>query len=82
MADYPPLERGTGWRLYWYLFIDLLHTWQLIRNEHREVQAIAGDYDFIFSDGKYGFHSRWTPSFILSHQIAFVPPKGCARPHG
>ncbi|MGA9667365.1 MAG: glycosyltransferase [Gallionella sp.] len=76
MADYPPLERGTGWRLYWYLFIDLLHTWQLIRNEHREVQAIAGDYDFIFSDGKYGFHSRWTPSFILSHQIAFVPPKG------
>lgn len=76
MADYPPLERGTGWRLYWYLLIDLLHTWRLIRSEHREVQAIAGDYDFIFSDGKYGFHSRWTPSFILSHQIAFVPPKG------
>lgn len=76
MADYPPLERGTGWRLYWYLFIDLLHTWRLIRNEHQEVQAFAGDYDFIFSDGKYGFHSRWAPSFILSHQIAFVPPKG------
>jgi UDP-N-acetylglucosamine transferase subunit ALG13 len=76
MPDYPPLERGTGWRLYWYLFIDLLHTWRLIRNEHREVQAIAGDYDFIFSDGRYGFYSRWTPSFILSHQIAFVPPKG------
>lgn len=76
MADYPPLERGTGWRLYWYLLIDLLHTWRLIRSEHREVQAIAADYDFIFSDGKYGFHSRWAPSFILSHQIAFVPPKG------
>jgi UDP-N-acetylglucosamine transferase subunit ALG13 len=76
MPDYPPLERGTGWRLYWYLFIDLLRTWRLIRNEHREVQAIAAEYDFIFSDGKYGFHSRWTPSFILSHQIAFVPPKG------
>ncbi len=76
MTDYPPLERGTGWRLYWYLFIDLLETWRLIRSEHREVQAIAADYDFIFSDGKYGFHSRWTPSFILSHQIAFVPPKG------
>ncbi len=76
MTDYPPLERGTGWRLYWYLLVDLLHTWRVIRSEHREVQAIAGDYDFIFSDGKYGFHSRWTPSFILSHQIAFVPPKG------
>ncbi len=76
MDDYPPLERGTGWRLYWYLFIDLLRTWRLISNEHHEVQAIAADYDFIFSDGKYGFHSPWTPSFILSHQIAFVPPKG------
>ena len=76
MADYPPLERGTGWRLYWYLLVDLLQTWRLIRNEHRELQAIAADYDFIFSDGKYGFYSRWTPSFILSHQIAFVPPKG------
>jgi UDP-N-acetylglucosamine transferase subunit ALG13 len=76
MTDYPPLERGTGWRLYWYLFIDLMRTWRLIRNEHREVHAIAAEYDFIFSDGKYGFHSSWTPSFILSHQIAFVPPKG------
>jgi UDP-N-acetylglucosamine transferase subunit ALG13 len=76
MTDYPPLERGTGWRLYWYLFIDLLRTWRLIRAEHREAEAIAADYDFIFSDGRYGFHSRWTPSFILAHQIAFVPPKG------
>ncbi len=76
MTDYPPLERGTGWRLYWYLFVDLLHTWRLIRNEHHEVQAIAGNYDFIFSDGRYGFHSLCAPSFILSHQIAFVPPNG------
>ena len=76
MPDYPPLERGHGWRLYWYLFVDLLHTLRLIRREHRELQDIAADYEFIFSDGKYGFYSRWTPSFILSHQIAFVPPKG------
>jgi UDP-N-acetylglucosamine transferase subunit ALG13 len=75
MPDYPPLERGTGWRLYWYLLIDLLKTGRIIHNEHREVQAIASDYDFIFSDGKYGFYSQWAPSFILSHQIAFVPPK-------
>lgn len=76
LVDYPPLERGTGWRLYWYLFVDLLRTWQVMRCEHRQLQAIAADYDFIFSDGRYGFHSRWTPSFILSHQIAFMLPKG------
>lgn len=75
MPDYPPLERGTGWRLYGYLLLDLLRTWRIIRDEHRTVQNIAADYDFIFSDGKYGFHSPWAPSFILSHQIAFVPPK-------
>lgn len=76
MTDYPPLERGTGWRLYWYLLIDLLRTWRVIRHEHRSVQAMSADYEFIFSDGRYGFHSPWTPSFILSHQIAFIPPKG------
>ncbi len=76
MPDYPPLERGTGWRLYYYLATDLLKTWRLIAREHREVRAMAADYDFIFSDGRYGFHSPWTPSFILSHQIAFLPPKG------
>jgi UDP-N-acetylglucosamine transferase subunit ALG13 len=74
--DYPPLERGTGWRLYAYLLLDLLMTWRLIRQEHRTLEAIAADYDFIFSDGRYGFHSRWTPSFILTHQVAFMPPKG------
>lgn len=79
MPDYPPLERGTGWRLYWYLLIDLLSSSRLIRREHRELQAIAADYDFIFSDGKYGYYSPWTPSFILSHQIAFVPPKGLSE---
>lgn len=76
MSDYPPLERGSGWRLYYYLVIDLLQTWRVIRKEHRAVQTLAADYDFIFSDGRYGFNSRWTPSFILSHQIAFMPPKG------
>jgi len=76
MNDYPPLERGTGWRLYWYLLVDLLRTWRIIRHEHQHVQRIAADYDFIFSDGRYGFYSRWTPSFILSHQVAFIPPKG------
>lgn len=76
MEDYPALERGTGWRLYWYLQVDLLRTWRLIRQEHREAQRLAGDYDFVFSDGRYGFYSPWTPCFILTHQVAFMPPKG------
>lgn len=76
MPDYPPLERGSGWRMYGYLAIDLVRTWRLIRREHRELREYAANYDFIFSDGRYGLHSRWTPSFILSHQIALLPPKG------
>jgi len=74
--DYPPLERGTGWRFYAYLALDLFNTWRRIRVEHRQFESIAGDYDFVFSDGRYGMYSRWIPSFILSHQIAFIPPKG------
>lgn len=74
MVDYPCLERGTGWRLYWYLFLDLLKTWRLIRYEHRELKQIEAGYDFIFSDGRYGFYSRTTPCFILTHQVAFMPP--------
>jgi hypothetical protein len=76
MVDYPALERGSGWRLYAYLVLDLLRTWRLIRQEHQAVQAMAADHDFIFSDGRYGFHSPWAPSFILTHQVAFIPPKG------
>ena len=57
-ADYPSLERGTDWRLYTYPLVDLLTTWRLIRREHRQLETIAADYDFIFSDGRYGFHSR------------------------
>lgn len=74
--DYPPLERGVGWRFYAYLFFDLLTTWHRIREEHSQFESLAERYDFIFSDGRYGVYSRWVPSFILSHQIAFIPPKG------
>ncbi len=75
MADYPALERGSGWRLYWYLGIDLLQTWRLIQWEHKQVEKIAANYDVIYSDGRYGFYSEATPSFIVTHQIAFMPPR-------
>ncbi len=74
MADYPPLERGFGWRMYFYLAIDLIATWRLIRHEHRRLQEMEEEFDFIFSDGRYGFYSDKTPSFILTHQVAFIPP--------
>ncbi len=74
MADYPPLERGTGWRLYLYLALDLLQTWRLIRKEHRWLKTVEEEFDFIISDGRYGFHGEKTPSFILTHQVAFNPP--------
>lgn len=76
MPDYPPLERGSGWRLYAYLAIDLVRTWWRICAEHRAVCQLADGHQFIFSDGRYGFYSRNVPSFILSHQIAFLPPRG------
>ena len=75
MADYPPLERGLGWRRYVYLFVDLIRTWGLIRWERREVKRVDACYDCIFSDGRYGFYSRRTPSFIITHQVAFMPPR-------
>ncbi|WP_419175877.1 glycosyltransferase [Desulfosediminicola sp.] len=75
MPDYPALERGTGWRLYWYLLKDLHATRKMIKAEHRELKKIEQQYDFIFSDGKYGFYSTRRPSFILTHQIAFMPPE-------
>ncbi len=74
--DYPPLERGTGWRFYAYLGWDLFKTWQRIGAEHQRFAALAIDFDFVFSDGRYGIFHPAVPSVILSHQIAFIPPKG------
>ncbi|WP_407276509.1 glycosyltransferase [Halothiobacillus sp. DCM-1] len=74
--DYPPLERGTGWRFYMYLAWDLFQTWRRISAENRRFAAIAAQFDVIFSDGRYGIFHSAVPSVILSHQIAFIPPKG------
>ena len=76
--DYPPLERGTGWRFGWYLVIDSLSTLAVIRREHAFIKKLAAEIRpaFIFSDGRYGAHVRGVPSFMLSHQIAFIMPRG------
>lgn len=74
--DYPKLERGEGWRFYFYLVKDLLETSWKIREEHRYMKALEKDFDLVIADGRYGFYSERAPSFLISHQISFVPPKG------
>ena len=73
--DYPLLERGNGFYFYYYLFIDLIKTNIIINRERDFVNSIEDEYDFIYSDGRYGFCSAKIPSFLLSHQISFMPPK-------
>jgi len=75
VEDYPPLERGEGVYFYLYLFTDLIKTNFVIKSEHKVTAQIQDDYEFIFSDGRYGVCSAKTPSFLLSHQISFMPPK-------
>lgn len=75
MEDYPAFERGSGLRLYYYLGVDLFATWRMILREHRWTEEMAAGFDVIFSDGRYGFYSKTTPSFIICHQIAFMPPR-------
>jgi len=75
MEDYPPLERGEGSCFYYYLIKDLITTNNIIKKEHKKVSEIEKNYEFIFSDGKYGIYSKQIPSFLLSHQISFMPPK-------
>lgn len=76
VEDYPELERGEGIAFYGYLIWDLFQTTRRIKAEHALVQTIAHRYDFIFSDGRYGVYAPGVPSFLLSHQISFMPPKG------
>jgi uncharacterized protein (TIGR00661 family) len=76
--DYPKLERGEGFWFYYYLVTDLIKTNFIIKKERQKVQEIEDQFDFIFSDGRYGFYSKKIPSFLLSHQIAFIPPLGLA----
>lgn len=78
VQDYPPLERGKGLAFYGYLVVDSLNTVLIIRKEKKFVEKLCKDIkpEFIFSDGRYGAHVKGIPSFILSHQISFVMPRG------
>ena len=75
IEDYPKLERGEGVYFYLYLFMDLIKTNFVIKSEHKVTAQIQDDFEFIFSDGRYGVNSAKVPSFLLSHQISFMPPK-------
>ncbi|UUV17284.1 glycosyltransferase [Fusobacteria bacterium ZRK30] len=75
MEDYPKFGRGKGIAVYFNLIIDFIKTNFLIKKEAAYVKTIEGEYDFIFSDGRYGFNSKKIPSFLLSHQISLILPK-------
>jgi len=73
--DYPKLERGEGIKFYLYLLTDLIKTSFVIKDEHKKCLMIEDKYEFMFSDGRYGVYSDRIPSFLLSHQISFMPPR-------
>lgn len=72
IEDYPPLERGNGICYYLYLILDLIKTNLIIKKENNFIKNSSQNYEFIFSDGRYGVYSKEVPSFLLSHQISFA----------
>ncbi len=74
--DYPKLERGKGLKFYYYLITDLMQTTKIIKKEKEFLKN--REFDLIISDGRYGFNSKHIPSFLISHQISFIPPKALA----
>lgn len=75
MDDYPKFGRGKGLGVYFNLVIDSIKTNLIIKKEEAYIKIIENEYDFIFSDGRYGFNSKKIPSFLLSHQISLILPK-------
>jgi len=76
LQDYPKLERGRGIAFFFYLFTDLLRTSWLIRQEKKYIHRHQDEYDCLIADGRYGICSKAIPSFLLSHQISFIMPRG------
>jgi len=73
--DYPPLERGKGLLFYLYIVVDTFNTNKIILKERRYIKNKT-EYEFILSDGRYGFASKKIPSFLVSHQVSFIMPNG------
>jgi len=76
LGDYPNLERGSGLSFFFYLVADIFTTCRLIFQERNFVRKRENQFDCIISDGRYGICSRKIPSFLVSHQISFILPKG------
>jgi hypothetical protein len=76
LKDYPSLERGSGPSFFFYLVADIFTTCRLIFQEQRFIRNRENRFDCIISDGRYGIRSPSIPSFIISHQISFVMPRG------
>ncbi|MEI7480151.1 MAG: glycosyltransferase [bacterium] len=76
--DYPPIERGEGLMFYYYIVVDSLCTLIRIHKENVFINNLAKKIEpvFIISDGRYGSYVKNIPSFIISHQISFIMPKG------
>ncbi|BCO09493.1 hypothetical protein GF1_18690 [Desulfolithobacter dissulfuricans] len=76
LQDYPKLERGSGLAYFYYLVVDLFTTARLIRRERNFIRERQHQYACIISDGRYGICSTQIPSFLISHQISFIMPRG------
>jgi len=78
LEDYPPLQRGSGWRHYAYLAIDLTRTVFVIRKEHAFIAELVDRIRpiCVVSDGRYGSYVSDVPSFLIVHQVSFAMPKG------
>jgi len=72
--DYPKFGRGGSFSQYPYLILDILKVNFLVKKEKKFIKKIENEFDFIFSDGKYGIVSKKIPSVILSHQVIFENP--------
>lgn len=75
LEDYPPLERWIWISFYYYLLIDITKLDFLIRKENEFIKKMNEEFDFIFSDWKYWIYKTGTPSYLVSHQISFLPQK-------
>ena len=76
--DYPPLQRGTGFKMYWYLLVDGIRILSVFRRERKFIESLAKKITpyCVISDGRYGSYLKDTPSFIITHQVSFAMPRG------